>query len=212
MGNVEIEGFKTSNEQHTIVYALHGNAYINLTNRCTLRCKFCPKFNKQWEVQGYPLRLTEEPDVNEVLIALGDVSQYQEIVFCGLGEPTLRLGNLLEIAELLKKRGARVRLNTDGLANLVHGYDVTLQFAGKIDSLSISLNAQHEEVYNLHCRPQQENAYPAMLDFITRAHKHVADITLTAIDGLAGVDIDACAHLAQQLNVAFRRRVLDQVG
>jgi len=201
-----------STEKHTIVYALHGNGYINLTNRCTLRCKFCPKFNKQWEVQGYPLRLTPEPSVNDVLKALGDLTLYQEIVFCGLGELTLLLDNLLEIAEMLKKRGARVRINTDGLANLVHGYDVTPRFAGKIDSLSISLNAQNEEIYITHCRPQQEHAYSELLDFISCARKHVADITLTAIDGLAGVDIDACAQMAQQFNVAFRRRVLDQVG
>lgn len=201
-----------STEKHTIVYVLHGNGYINLTNRCTLRCKFCPKFNKQWEVQGYALRLTHEPSVSDVLKALGDLTLYQEIVFCGLGEPTLRLDNLLEIAGMLKKRGARVRLNTDGLANLLHGYDVTPRFAGKIDSLSISLNAQNEEIYITHCRPQQEHAYSGLLDFISCARKHVADITLTALDGLAGVDIAHCEQLARQYKVGFRRRVLGEVG
>ena len=201
-----------ANQQQTISYTLHGNAYLNLTNRCTLRCQFCPKFNKQWEVQGYPLRLTDEPDVKTVLKALGDVSQYKEVVFCGLGEPTLCLDNLLEISTTLKKQGARIRVNTDGLGNLIHDYDVTPYFADKIDALSISLNAQNEVVYNKHCRPQHDNAYPAVLDFVRCARKHVPDITLTAIDGLEGVDIDACNKIAQQLKVSFRRRILDEVG
>ncbi|HEX19891.1 MAG TPA: radical SAM protein, partial [Acidiferrobacteraceae bacterium] len=74
-----------------IAYQLHGNCYVNLTNHCTLRCQFCPKFNKQWQVQGYPLRLQQEPDITKVLRTIGAPGQYKEVVFCGFGEPTLRL-------------------------------------------------------------------------------------------------------------------------
>ncbi len=195
-----------------IAYGLHGNCYLNLTSKCTLRCCFCPKFNKQWEVQGYPLRLRSAPTAAEVLEAMGEPRQYKEVVFCGLGEPTLQLPVLLEVAEEIKKQGVRVRLNTDGLANWVYGKDITPQLAGRVDAISISLNAQNEEVYNRHCRPPGVGAYPELLEFILCARDHITDITLTAIDGLEGVDIDACRALADRFNVKFRRRVLDEVG
>ena len=197
-----------------IAYELHGNCYLNITDRCTLRCAFCPKFNKTWEVQGYDLRLKFEPSVEQILAAVGDVSRYQEIVFCGLGEPTLRLDVLLQVAERLKQQAAKIRVNSDGLANLVHGRDVTPELAGKVDALSISMNAQNEVVYNRHCRPKNEypGAYQAMLEFARRAKEFVPSVTLTAIDGLEGVDIEACREIARKLDVHFRRRVLDLVG
>ena len=199
--------------QHdTIAYELHGNCYLNITNRCTLRCAFCPKFNKTWEVQGYPLRLKTEPSVDDVLQAIGDPSRYKQVVFCGLGESTLRLDVMLTIAEKLKASHTQVRVNTDGLANLVHQRDVTPEFAGRIDALSISLNAQNEETYNRHTRPPLPGAFKSVLDFVKCAQQHVADITLTAIDGLDGVDIHACNKIADELAVKFRRRVLDEVG
>jgi len=196
-----------------IAYPLHGNCYLNLTSRCTLRCAFCPKFQQRsWEVQGYNLRLRGAPSVAEVLAALGDPRAYREVVFCGLGEPTLRWEVLLAVAEYVKRAGVRVRLNTDGLANLVHGRDVTPELAGRVDVVSISLNAQDEATYNQHCRPPGPGAYPALLEFIRGAREHVPEVTVTAIDGLPGVDIEACARLAEQLGVGFRRRVLDEVG
>jgi TatD family-associated radical SAM protein len=195
-----------------IAYQLHGNCYVNLTNRCTLRCQFCPKFNKQWQVQGYPLRLQQEPDVAKVLKAIGAPEQYKEVVFCGFGEPTLRLDVLLSVAKQLKKQGARIRVNTDGLANLRAGQDVTPRLSGMVDALSISLNAQNALLYNKHCRPAEADAYSSMLDFIRCAGESVSDITLTAIEGLDGVDISACQEIARGLGVGFRRRVLDRVG
>lgn len=195
-----------------IAYELHGNCYLNITWRCTLRCRFCPKFHNVWTVQGYDLRLHREPDVAEILAAVGDPRRYRQIVFCGLGESTLRLDDMLEVARQLKALGASVRVNTDGLANLVHGGDVTPRLAGLIDSLSISLNAQNEAVYDRHCRPLQPGAWQALQDFTRAARAHVPDITLTAVDGLDGVDIDACEQIATGLGVKFRRRVLDEVG
>jgi TatD DNase family protein len=194
-----------------LAYPLHGNCYINLTSQCTLRCAFCPKFNKQWDVQGYDLKLSTEPSATDILEAIGDPGRYKEVVFCGLGEPTMRLSVLLEVAEAIHDR-VRVRLNTDGLGNLVQGMDITPELAGKVDALSISLNAQSEAVYNRHCRPPQTGTYPALLDFIASAKQYIDDITLTAIDGLEGVDIDACRAIAESFGVKFRRRVLDQVG
>jgi TatD DNase family protein len=199
-------------QEPTLSYALHGNLYLNITWHCTLRCDFCPKFNGEWEVQGYDLRLRREPAAEEVLAAIGDPAPYKEIVFCGLGEPTLRLDLLLQIAAAMKARGKRVRLNTDGLANLVHGRDVTPELARVVDAVSISMNAQDEATYVRHTRPKREGAYAAMLDFAARAKAAGLEVTLTAIDGLEGVDIEACRRIADRLGVGFRRRVLDDVG
>jgi TatD DNase family protein len=199
--------------EETLAYELHGNLYLNITYHCTLRCAFCPKFQGSWEVQNYDLLLTREPTADEVLAAVGDPARYKEIVFCGLGEPTLRLDTLLMVAERLKGKGARhIRLNTDGLANLVHGRDVTPDLARWVDSLSISLTAQDEETYNRHTRSKRAGAYQGMLDFTRAARASGMAVTLTAINGLEGVDIAACEEIARQLGVAFRRRELDVVG
>ncbi|HLQ25980.1 MAG TPA: TatD family nuclease-associated radical SAM protein [Acidiferrobacterales bacterium] len=199
----------------TIAYALHGNLYLNITSRCTLRCAFCSKFNGIWTVQNYyPLRLTraQEPSVAQIIAAVSNARAYNEIVFCGLGEPTLRLYDALEAGHVLRRRGATVRINTDGLANLVYGRDVTPDLEGNIDALSISLNAQNAATYNRHCRPTMPGSYQAMLDFARRAREFVPDIRLTAIEGLEGVDIPACAAIAGRLGVRFHKRVLDDVG
>ncbi len=196
----------------TIAYLLNGNCYLNITSSCTLRCAFCPKFNGSWEVREYELRLRRKPSVEEIVAAAGDPAGYAELVFCGLGEPTLRLQVMLEVARRMKRRGARIRVNTDGLANLVHGRDVTGEFAGVVDALSISMNAHDEATYERHCRPQRPGSFEAMLEFARRAREHVPEVTLTAIDGLEGVDIPACRDLAGRLGVGFRRRVLDVVG
>lgn len=197
----------------TIAYPLRGNCYLNVTSRCTLRCAFCPKFNGRWNVGGVNLYLRREPSAADVLAAVGDPRVYKEIVFCGLGEPSLRFYEVLEMAAELHQRGAQhVRLNTDGLVNLVYGRDVTPDLEGLIDAVSISMNAQNEEVYSRHCRPSLPRSYAAMLEFADRVRDFVPDVTLTAIDGLEGVDIVACGGIARALGVKFRRRILDDVG
>lgn len=193
-------------------YAQHGNCYLNVTNRCTLRCHFCPKFSGKWVVDAVDLRLPREPSAAELVAAVGDPARYREVVFCGLGEPTLRLYTVLEAGSELRARGIRVRLNTDGLANLIHGRDVTPDLEDSVDALSISLNAQDAETYNRHCRPPDPGSFDAMLDFAERAREFVPNVTLTAVDGLEGVDINACRHIAERLEVGFRRRELGRVG
>lgn len=113
-----------------IAYRSRGRLYLNITSRCTLSCSFCPKNRHQWTLGGVNLYLPHEPTVSEVLTAVGDAARFDEVVFCGLGEPSLRLYDMLEIAGGLRERGARrVRVDTDGLANLVYHRDVTPDFA-----------------------------------------------------------------------------------
>lgn len=192
-----------------IAYTRGDVCYLNVTSRCTLRCAFCPKFNRVWVIDDANLRLRQEPTVSEVLTAVGDPRRYAEVVFCGLGEPTLRLYDVLQISAGLKQCGARrVRLDTDGLANLVYGRDVTPDLEDLIDAVSISMNAQTETVYIRHCLPSLPSSYAAMLDFADRVRDFVSDVTLTAVEGLEGVDVVACEHIARGLGVKFRRRPL----
>jgi TatD family-associated radical SAM protein len=199
------------NDEQTIAYALNNRLYLNITDRCTLRCAFCPKQRGTHEVRGYDLTLRHRPSFQEVM-AIDAAGDFPEVVFCGFGEPTLRLKLLLQVAKQMKERGVRVRVNTDGLANRVHRRNVLPEMEGRVDALSVSMNAQSREVYARHCRPTLSGSYEAMLDFLRRAPEYVPQVTATAIDGLPGVDIGACRKLAAELGVAFRRRVLDQVG
>ncbi|MBF0348377.1 MAG: YchF/TatD family DNA exonuclease [Magnetococcales bacterium] len=199
--------------RETLVYAIGRGLYVNLTRGCTLKCSFCPK----WEhpmVHQYDLTLHHNPKVQELIAAIGDPSSYDELVFCGYGEPTLRLPVLLEVARWAKSRGCpRIRINTDGLANRVHGRDVTPLFAGVIDAVSVSLNAQDETVYQQHCKPTLEGAYAAVKEFCHAVKLHVPEVQVTAIEGLEGVDVAACQRVAHdELGVTFRKRILNRVG
>lgn len=196
----------------TIAYEIRGALYLNITDRCTLACAFCPKHNGTTRVHDYELALDHRPEVAEIVAAIGDPSRYSEVVFCGYGEPTLRLKVLLAVAEYVKERGGRVRVNTDGLANRVHKRNVLPEMAGKVDALSVSLNAQDAETYGRHCRPALPGAFEAMVEFLREAPRYIPQVTATAVAGLAGVDIDACERLATACGVPFRRRELDRVG
>ena len=193
-------------------YQIGDRLYLNITDRCTLECRFCPKTQDRPEVRGYDLRLSERPTVEQLIASVGDPARYAEVVFCGFGEPTLRLKVLLEVARWIKAHGGRVRVNTDGLANLVHKDD-TLPLLGEcVDAISVSMNAQNAAVYEEHCQPALPGSYEQMLDFLRAAPRHIPEVTATAIRGLPGVDIDACERLARGLGVTFRARDLDKVG
>jgi TatD family-associated radical SAM protein len=196
----------------TLAYPIGDRLYLNITDRCTLRCRFCPKHNGSNSVREHDLTLPRRPEVAEVIAAIDDPRAYAEVVFCGFGEPTLRLEALLEVAAWLKTRGARVRVNTDGLANLVHKRNVLPEMQGLVDALSVSLNAQDETTYDRHCDPALPGSFAAVKAFLREAPRYVPTVVATALDGLPGVDIAACERLAGELGVAFRRRELGVVG
>jgi len=200
------------NSGQTIAYPIGDRLYLSITDRCTLACRFCPKTQGSMRVHDYDLSLDHRPSAAEIIAAIGDPADYRQVVFCGYGEPTLRLKVLLEVAAWIKQRGGRVRINTDGLANLVHKRNVLPEMAGKVDALSVSLNAQDEATYERHCVPALAGSYPAVLEFLRLAPRWVPEVTATAINGLEGVDIDACRRIAAELGVGFRQRELDEVG
>jgi TatD family-associated radical SAM protein len=198
----------------TIYYEAHKNLYINLTNRCSGDCVFCIR-NFADGVYGYNLRLTKEPSAEEVISALKklDLSKYREIVFTGLGEPTLRFDVILVVTRWLKSRKIRVRLDTNGHAALINPEkDVIseLKKAG-IDAVSVSLNAESEEKYNELCRPSYKNAYSAVLDFVKGARNAGIDIRVTVVD-VPEIDLEKCRKLAEKLDSNFYIRTLSEAA
>jgi TatD DNase family protein len=194
-----------------IVYRIRDSLYLNITNRCTNRCTFCAKF-QDFTVKGHHLRLEGEPSGAEVMAAIGDPRSHEEVVFCGYGEPLLRLELVKEVAAWLKKQGVRVRINTDGQANLVHGRNVLPELAGLVDAISVSLNAPDSQTYQRLCRsPFGEDGYAAVKDFLREAPRHIPSVTATAVS-IAGVDMEACRRIAKELGVKFREREYAEVG
>lgn len=184
---------------NTIVYSFKGNLYINLTNRCTARCVFCPRVSRPI-VEGYNLRLSYEPSAENVIHAIENQNptSYKEIVFCGFGEPTLRLYDLLEIAEWLKERQARIRLNTNGHGNLIHRRSIIPDLVGKIDAVSVSLNAPDAATYYRIVRPDfGMQTYQAVKEFIKECREKLPEVQVTMVN-LASLDILQCEKAAEQ--------------
>ncbi len=190
-----------------LAYALGPRLYLNLTSRCTLRCTFCPKWT-HGEVWGQQLRLARQPAAEALVHAAGDVTGYREVVFCGLGEPTRRLETLLTVARQLRAGGARrLRLNTDGLANLIYGGDVTPELSEAIDAFSVSLNAPDAITYARLCPSRYgAAAYEAVCEFIYALHRTSSRVVASAV-ALPGLDLTACRRRAvEDLGVPFHVR------
>jgi len=195
-----------------IAYPIRNSLYLNVTNRCSNRCVFCTRETRPL-VKGHDLTLGREPSAREILDAAGDVSGYDEVVFCGFGEPLLRWDSVREVARELKRRGARVRINTNGQSRLFLGRDILPEMAGIVDALSVSLNATDAAGYARVCRPDAgEPAYAAVKAFIREARRFVPSVTASVV-ALPGVDLEACRRIAEdELGVAFRIRPLNEVG
>ncbi|MDA8387659.1 MAG: YchF/TatD family DNA exonuclease [Nitrospiraceae bacterium] len=194
-----------------IVYQIRDSLYLNLTNRCSNSCSFCARFRSDF-VKGHNLRLAREPEAGELIEAIGDPGRYGEIVFCGYGEPLMRLDVVKEVAARVKARGAKVRVNTNGQGSLINERNILPELKGLVDSLSISLDAQDEETYIRLCKPRQPRAFEALIDFIRQSVRYVPEVRVTVVE-TDGVDVAACRSLALSLGVKdFRVRKMDVVG
>jgi TatD DNase family protein len=196
-----------------IAYSIRKSLYLNITNRCHMDCTFCPKRSGSFEVKGYNLKLDHEPDVEEVFRAIGDVSGFDEIVFCGFGEPTVRLELLKTIASNLKERGMKIRLNTDGLANLVYGRNIVSELKGLVDVVSVSLNASDPKTFAKLCPSKYgEEAFNAVVDFVRESKKLLPKVIATVVT-VPKLDIDACRKFVdKELGVELRIRDYQEVG
>jgi TatD DNase family protein len=197
-------------EKGEIAYKIRNTLYLNVTNRCSNECIFCVRFHTDY-VKGHNLRLTEEPTVEELKAAIKDPSVYKEVVFCGYGEPLLRLDVVKHVASWIKQKKGRVRINTNGHANLIHGRNILPELHGLVDSISISLDAHDEEAYNKICRPSFTDAFQGVISFIKEARKYIPEVRVTVVT-VKDVDIEKARKLAEDLGVDFRVRKLDVVG
>jgi TatD family-associated radical SAM protein len=190
-----------------IAYPLNGSLYLNITNRCPNACRFCIR---ETGGVGYNLWLEHDPAVNEIIEAIGDPAQYHEVVFCGYGEPLTRPDVVVEVARWLKEKQAKVRMNTNGLADLFLGYDILPRLAGVVDTISISLNASDAGSYAEITRTAYGlDAFPAVLDFAARSREYIPNVVLTAVE-YPGVDLKKAAAIARKLNIPYRIRVFQQ--
>ena len=198
----------------TISYEYEGALYVNLTNRCDCACVFCLRHNgHKGSIYADDLWLEHEPTRQEALdnLLARDFSQYRELVFCGFGEPMYRTDDIVWLVDELKKRVPNlppVRINTNGHANLILGRDVCPELKGRIDTVSISLNAVTAREYVALCHPVQgEAAYQAMLDFARECKQYVPHVILTIVDkDKSPEEIQTCKDIAQKLGVKLRIR------
>ena len=194
----------------TITYVYGKNLYVNTTNRCDCSCTFCLRTTGDRVGDSGPLWLEREPTREEILadIQKRDLSQYQELVFCGYGEPTYRLEDILWVAEQVKGYSSiPIRMDTNGHSDLIHGRPTAHLFAGKFDILSISLNRATAEDYQATCRSKYGiESYQAMLDFTREAVKYVPKVIMTVVDTMPQEEIEACGRICRSLGATYRVR------
>jgi TatD DNase family protein len=208
---MQLFGIGTIPEKGQITYPIRNSLYLNITNRCTAACTFCVRFHTDF-VKGHNLRLGEEPAAEDLISEIGDPKRYAEVVFCGYGEPLLRLDVVKAVSTEVKRLGGKVRIDTNGHANLIYKRNVLPELSGLVDAVSVSLNAQNAEVYEKLTLPKFGiETYEAVKDFIREAKKHIPDVTATVVSA-PGVDVEACRKIAGDLGVKFRVREYNVVG
>ena len=195
-----------------VFYEYGGGLYANLTNRCPCRCEFCIRDMVGALGDADSLWLRREPTLDEIkeLLSEWDLSQFYELIFCGYGEPTERLGDLLETARLAKELcpSIRIRINTNGLSDLINKRDTTEDLRGIIDAVSVSLNAKGPEEYLALCHPRFGiGAFDAIIDYTRRVKEVVPDVTMSIVGGtIPRQDEGPCRNIAESLGVKFRIR------
>lgn len=199
----------------TISYEVEKNLYLNLTNQCPCACTFCIRNNSDGAYGSDPLWLEHEPSMEEIKadISKRDISAYSEIIFCGFGEPTCRLDALLETAKWLKSTCANVklRLNTNGLGDLVNSRPIADELCEVIDTISVSLNAGTKDEYMKVTRPKYENAWEAMQKFTADCVKTgKSQVVMSVVDVIPAEQIEASRQVAESLGATLRVRKYDE--
>lgn len=187
------------------------SCYVNSTNRCSCACTFCLRQTKEM-MENNSLWLAKEPTVVEIISEFDkyDLNDFKEVVFCGFGEPLIRHDDLMEVARYLKNRRSDlvIRVNTNGLSSLYHNRDITRDFKGLIDVISISLNTSNPEEYLKLTRSMFGlKSHDALLDFASKSKEVVDKVVLSVVDTtISEEDIDNCKAIALQLGVDLRIR------
>lgn len=189
----------------TYVYRIGENLYVNLTNRCTNRCVFCVRNGKE-TYEGHALWLRgAEPTAEQVIGELGG-EDCREVVFCGFGEPTFRLTEMLAVCGYVHSAGKKTRLNTNGHGSAINGKDIAPLLSGALDGVNISLNAPTREEYEALCRPQIGGAFEATLGFARSCKQNGVNCWFSVVDVIGGEKIALCRALAEEVGIPLRVR------
>lgn len=192
-----------------IIYTYQNQVYMNITNKCDCSCQFCIRSHRDQVGEAENLWFKKDPTLEEIKAAIDafDFSKYEEVVYCGYGEPTCALENLLASGAYIKQKyNIRIRLNTNGLANLYHKRNIISELAKVVDRVSISLNAPTAEKYQEVTRPQFENAFSAMLEFAELAKENFSHTQLSIVDVLPPEEIDICQKIADDRGIFLKIR------
>ena len=191
----------------TYTYVIGNNCYVNLTNRCSNRCTFCVRNDKQ-TFEGYSLWLKEgEPNAQQVIDGIGDPKKYDEIVFCGYGEPTYRLDVMLAVCDGVHARGGKTRLNTNGHGSIINERDIAPELKGRLDGINISLNASDAHRYAKLCRPlYPEMAFDSMLFFARACRAQGLNCWFSVVDCIGEEEIAKCRAVAEKVGIPLRVR------
>ncbi|UEA75101.1 TIGR04100 family radical SAM protein [Clostridium sp. L2-50] len=194
-----------------ILYKVHNNLYVNLTNKCPCACTFCLRQNMDHVGESKSLWLEREPSAEEVIaeFAKFDMSRFNEVVFCGFGEPTEAFEVLKKVAAFVKETyHMPIRLNTNGLGNLVNGRDITPEMEGLIDTVSISLNTPNADRYHELVRSKfGDKSFDAMLDFARSSTKYVTNVVMTTVDTtITKEEEEECRRICDSIGAKYRIR------
>lgn len=207
--------------EYAYTYGEKNRLYLNVTNRCSNRCSFCVRYIADG-LGGAVLRGEGDPDLEMLQKAVhvrGGVEGFREFIWCGFGEPTFRLDLIQQAASWLRSSGARIRLNTNGHACLIHGRDVMAELAQAVDEVSVSLNAPNLSRYVDLCRPDPASApngvrravfpvlaWEATVDFLSRAPAYFESVQASVVRSvLSDEEIQACRLLARSLGIKHFR-------
>ncbi|HBM99618.1 MAG TPA: TIGR04100 family radical SAM protein [Ruminococcus sp.] len=193
-----------------ILYTYKDNVYLNITNKCPCACTFCIRSQKNAIGSADNLWLEHNPDFDEVKNAIDnfDFTGYNEVIFCGYGEPTNAFDLLIKVAQYIRnKMNIKIRVNTNGLGSLINERDISEELCQNVDAVSISLNCSNEEEYNKVVRPKFGiKSYSAMLDFASRCKKYTDDVKLSVVDVIGEEEIAKCQKIADDLDIILRVR------
>lgn len=194
-----------------ILYKVHNNLYVNLTNRCPYSCTFCLRQTMDRIGESDRLWLEREPDYDEVIaeFAKFDLTKFDEVVFCGFGEPTEAFSLLIRVARYVKENYKnKTRINTNGMGNLINGRNIVPEMAGLIDTVSISLNNPHKDEYLSLVRSRfGEKSFDEMLNFARECVKFIPNVVMTTVDTtISHEEEEECRKLCGQIGAAYRIR------
>lgn len=198
-------------KEMTIFYEVHDNIYVNLTNKCPCACTFCLRQTRDHMENSHVLWLEHAPSFEEVQEAMKavDFSKYKEVVFCGFGEPTEALDVLESTAKLIKEKyNMPIRINTNGLGNLVNGRDIVPELKGLVDTVSISLNTPNADEYHKLVRSKfGEKSFDAMIDFAEECTKYIPNVVMTTVETtITHEEEKQCQEICSRVGAKYRIR------